>query len=40
MAEMPLMRTNKLISELWSTMKNTVRWQLSSSALHGFIGAL
>lgn len=39
-AELPLMRTNKLLDELWVTMKNTMRWQLTSSAFHGFMGAV
>lgn len=39
-AELPLRRTNKLFDQLWVTMKNTMRWQLTSSVLHGFIGAL
>ena len=39
-AETPLIRTNKLMSDLWITMKNTVRWQITSSALQGFIGSL
>ena len=39
-AELPLKRTNKLMNELWITMKNTMRWQLTSSALHGFVGQL
>ena len=39
-AEMPLKRTNKLFDSLWMTMKNTMRWQLTSSALHGFVGTL
>ena len=39
-AEMPLKRTNKLLDSLWVTMKNTMRWQLTSSVLHGFVGAL
>jgi TP901 family phage tail tape measure protein len=39
-AEVPLKRSNKLLDSLWVTMKNTVRWQLTSSALHGFVGAL
>ena len=32
-AEVPLKRTNGLISELWTTLKNTARWQLASSIL-------
>lgn len=39
-AEMPLKRSNALISELWTTLKNTTRWQISSSILHGFIGSI
>ena len=39
-AEMPLKRSNTLISELWTTLKNTARWQISSSILHGFIGSV
>lgn len=39
-AELPLRRTNKLLDELWVTMKNTARWQLTSMALHGFMGAI
>ena len=39
-AELPLKRTNKLFDQLWVTMKNTMRWQLTSSVLHGFVGAL
>ena len=40
MADVPLKRSNKLLSELWTTMKNTARWQLTSSAMHGFMGAV
>lgn len=39
-AEMPLKRTSKLMNELWITMKNTMRWQLTSSVLNSFTGAL
>jgi hypothetical protein len=39
-AELPLKRTNKLFDQLWVTMKNTMRWQLTSSVLHGFVGVL
>jgi len=28
------------MNELWVTMKNTMRWQLTSSALHGFVGSI
>lgn len=39
-AELPIKRTNKLFDQLWTTMKNTMRWQLTSSTLHTFIGTL
>ena len=39
-AEIPIRRSNKLLSELWVTMKNTARWQLTSSMMHGFMGAV
>ncbi len=39
-AEVPIRRSNALLSELWVTMKNTMRWQLTSSMLHGFMGAV
>ena len=40
MAEVPLKRTNGLLAEFATTLKNTARWQLSSSILHGFIGSI
>ena len=39
-ADVPLKRTNLLVSELWTTLKNTIRWQISSSALHAFMGTI
>lgn len=39
-AEIPLRRTSTLFNQMWITMKNTMKWQLSSSALHGFIGTI
>ena len=39
-SEIPLKRSNKLLSEMWTTMKNTARWQLSASMLQGFTGAI
>lgn len=39
-SEVPIRRSNQLMSELWTTMKNTARWQLSSSALHAFMGTM
>lgn len=29
-----------ILDEMWATMKNTARWQLTSSMLHDFIGGL
>ena len=39
-AEIPLKRSSKLLDNLWTTMKNTARWQLTSSAMHSFMGAV
>lgn len=39
-ADVPLRTTNKLLAEFKTTLMNTVRWQISSSILHGFIGTL
>ena len=40
MAEVPLKRTNKLLNDFAVTLKNTAKWQISSSMIHGFTGAL
>ncbi len=39
-AEVPLKRTGKMFDNLWTTMKNTAKWQLTSSMMHGFVGAV
>lgn len=39
-AEAPLMRSNRLLNDLWITMRNTARWQISASALSGFTNAI
>lgn len=39
-AEIPLKRSNALLAEFGTTIKNTARWQISSSILHGFMGSL
>lgn len=39
-AELPIKRSSKLLESLWVTMKNTMRWQLTSNALNSFTGAL
>ena len=38
-AELPMKRTNVLLSKMWTTMQNTVRWQISASVWNSFIGA-
>ena len=39
-AEIPIRRANGLLQEMGTTLANTVRWQLSSSLLHGFMGTI
>ena len=39
-SEVPIRRVNSLVKEFATTLANTARWQLSSSVLHGFMGAL
>lgn len=39
-AEVPLKRTSVLMQKLGTTLANTVRWQISSSALNAFIGSI
>ena len=39
-AEVPLKKSSFLLSEFATTLKNTARWQLSSTILHGFMGAV
>jgi TP901 family phage tail tape measure protein len=39
-AEAPVTRVNKKLTEMGTVLKNTARWQLSSSILHGFMGSL
>lgn len=39
-AEVPLTKTNKLAASLWDSLKRTAKWQLSSSIIHGFMGAV
>ena len=38
--EAPLRRSGKLLREFGTTLANTARWQISSSILHGFMGAI
>lgn len=39
-AEVPTVRLNSRMSEFMTTLKNTARWQISSSVLHGFMTTL
>ena len=39
-AERPVISLGSRLSGLLTTLKNTARWQISSSILHGFMGAL
>lgn len=39
-SEIPLKRSNVLLNEMWITLKNSARWQISSSILHGFMGSV
>lgn len=40
LADQPMLRISNRMKEFAVTMKNTVKWQLSSSMLHGFMGAV
>ena len=39
-AEIPLRKSNTLLNDFATTMKNTVKWQLSSSLMHGFLSSV
>ena len=39
-AQVPILSLNSTFSQLWTTMKNTMRWQLSSSAFHAVLGTI
>lgn len=39
-AQQPIKQTSKMVEELWVTMKNTIRWQVTTMALGGFTGAI
>jgi hypothetical protein len=39
-AEIPMRRVNHTLNEMWTTMKNTARWQISSSIMHGFMSSV
>lgn len=39
-AEIPLKQSTGILHEFGITLKNTARWQISSSILHGFMGSI
>lgn len=39
-ASVQIKQANGVLGEFWITLKNTARWQLSSTVLHGFMGAM
>ena len=39
-SEVPIFRISNKLKELGTTLANTARWQISSSVLHGFMGAV
>lgn len=39
-AEVPIANVNSKLAEFATTLKNTARWQISSSIMHGFMGTL
>ena len=39
-ADRPMITLSSRMADLATTMKNTVKWQISSSVLHGFMGAV
>jgi hypothetical protein len=39
-AEVPLVRISSSLRKLGTTLANTARWQISSSLLTGFVGAI
>ncbi len=38
-AETPMLRTGKAAQQMWTVLGNTVRWQATSSMIHGIMGA-
>ena len=39
-SEVPIMKVSNLFTQLGTTLKNTIKWQISSTAIHAFIGGL
>lgn len=40
LADQPMLRVSNRMREFGTVMKNTIKWQLSSSMIHGFMGAI
>ena len=39
-AEIPLRKSSKLLNDFAISLKNTIKWQLSSSLMHGFLSSI
>ena len=39
-AEAPLFSINGILKQMGTTLSNTIRWQISSSAIHAFVGGI
>ncbi|MDO4379082.1 MAG: hypothetical protein Q4C64_08170 [Erysipelotrichia bacterium] len=39
-AEVPLKQTNTVLKNFAQTLKNTIKWEISSNIVHGLEGAL
>lgn len=39
-SQTPLRQTNNLVNKLWDSLKRTAGWQISSTVIHGFMGAI
>ena len=39
-AEIPIRRSSAALKEMGTVLQNTIRWQLSSSLIHGFMGTM
>lgn len=39
-AQVPIFRSNQALEKLWVTMKNTMRWRLTTGVLNAFIGGV
>lgn len=39
-AEVPIKKTNAMVDKMWTSLKNAVNWQISSSAIHAMVGGI